>query len=205
MFNDINTSKTKVLDRVTHINLDRVETVKDLYAVLPDKGRLQINSYHMAPYKETIYKVVDNLLESKECKESWNRYTKALQKYDSLNSHRYYSPDIGDYYWKRSDRGEKEIAKTRQQIANLILQGKKDFIRDISYEKVLTNDNYRSVDGDKGKIYKDPHIVRDRLSSRNPEPHTKSLVNGFLAKRQKEIENEIEKYLGRDQGYGMSL
>lgn len=62
----------------------------------------------------------------------------------------------------------------------MILQGKKDFIRDNSYEKILTNDNYKSIDGDSGKIYKDPHIVRDRLSSRNPEYHTKGLINGCI-------------------------
>ena len=205
LFDDINISKTKVLDRVRHIDLDRVKTVKDLYAILPDKGRLQINSYHMAPYKETIYKVVDHLLESRDCKEQWNSYKEALQRYDSMNSHRYWSLENGDYYWQRSDRGKREIAKTKKQIANLILQGKKDFIRDNSYGRLLSNDNYSSADGDKGKIYKDPSIVRDRLSSRNPDRSIRKGISGLLAKRQKEIEKEIDQYLGKDKGYGMSL
>nr|MBQ4457236.1 hypothetical protein [Clostridia bacterium] len=205
LFDDINISKTKVLDRVRHIDLDRVKTVRDLYAVLPDKGRLQINSYHMAPYRETIYKVVDRLLESKECRKQWNSYKEALQRYDSMNSHRYWSLETGDYYWQRSDRGKREIAKTKKQIANLILQGKKDFIRDNSYDRLLSNDNYSSADGDKGKIYKDPSIVRDRLSSRNPDRSIRKGISGLLAKRQKEIEKEIDQYLGKDKGYGMSL
>ncbi len=205
LFDDINISKTKVLDRVRHIDLDRVKTVKDLYAILPDKGRLQINSYHMVPYRETIYKVVDRLLESKECRKQWNSYKEALQRYDSMNSHRYWSLETGDYYWQRSDRGKREIAKTKKQIANLILQGKKDFIRDISYDRLLSNDNYSSADGDKGKIYKDPSIVRDRLSSRNPDRSIRKGISGLLAKRQKEIEKEIDQYLGKDKGYGMSL
>ena len=205
LFDDINISKTKVLDRVRHIDLDRVKTVKDLYAILPDKGRLQINSYHMAPYRETIYKVVDRLLESKECRKQWNSYKEALQRYDSMNSHRYWSLENGDYYWQRSDRGKREIAKTKKQIANLILQGKKDFVRDNSYDRLLSNDNYSSADGDKGKIYKDPSIVRDRLSSRNPDRSIRKGISGLLAKRQKEIEKEIDQYLGKDKGYGMSL
>ena len=205
LFDDINISKTKVLDRVRHIDLDRVKTVRDLYAVLPDKGRLQINSYHMAPYRETIYKVVDRLLESKECRKQWNSYKEALQRYDSMNSHRYWSLETGDYYWQRSDRGKREIAKTKKQIANLIMQGKKDFIRDNSYDRLLSNDNYSSADGDKGKIYKDPSIVRDRLSSRNPDRSIRKGISGLLAKRQKEIEKEIDQYLGKDKGYGMSL
>ncbi|MBQ9159436.1 MAG: hypothetical protein IJ136_08925, partial [Erysipelotrichaceae bacterium] len=205
LFDDINISKTKVLDRVRHIDLDKVKTVKDLYAVLPDKGRLQINSYHMAPYKETIYKVVDHLLESRDCKEQWNSYKEALQRYDSMNSHRYWSPETGDYYWQRSDRGKREITKTKKQIANLILQGKKDFIRGNSYDRLLSNDNYSSDDGDKGKTYKDPSIVRDRLLSRNPDRSIRKGISVFLAKRQKEIEKEIDQYLGKDKGYGMSL
>ena len=205
LFDDINISKTKVLDRVRHIDLDRVKTVKDLYAILPDKGRLQIDSYHMAPYRETIYKVVDRLLESKECRKQWNSYKEALQRYDSMNSHRYWSLENGDYYWQRSDRGKREIAKTKKQIANLILQGKKDFVRDNSYDRLLSNDNYSSADGDKGKIYKDPSIVRDRLSSRNPDRSIRKGISGLLAKRQKEIEKEIDQYLGKDKGYGMSL
>jgi len=167
--------------------------------------RLQINSYHMAPYRETIYKVVDRLLESKECRKQWNSYKEALQRYDSMNSHRYWSLETGDYYWQRSDRGKREITKTKKQIANLILQGKKDFIRDNSYDRLLSNDNYRSADGDKGKIYKDPSIVRDRLSSRNPDRSIRKGISGFLAKRQKEIEKEIDQYLGKDKGYGMSI
>ena len=98
-----------------------------------------------------------------------------------------------------------EIRKTKQQIANLILQGKKDFIRDNSYGRLLSNDNYKSADGEKGKIYKDPSIVRDRLSSRNPDRSIRKGISGLLAKRQKEIEKEIDQYLGKDKGYGMSL
>ena len=172
---------------------------------LPDKGRLQINSVHMVPYKETIYKVVDHLLESKECKESWNSYTRALERYDSLNSHRYWSPETGDYYWEKSDRGAREIAKAKDQIANMILLGKKDFVKDYSYDKVLSNENHKSIDVNKGNVYKDPHIVRDRLSARSPDRSIIKGINGLLSKRQKEIEKEIEQYLGRDKGYGMSM
>ncbi len=199
IFNDINMNKAKVLDRVIHINFDNVKTVKDLYAILPEEGRLQINSFHMAPYREAIYRVVDDLLESKKCREQWHSYVDALERYDDMIDSR--------NHYEISTRKETEIIKTREQIANAILQGKKDFIRDSSYEKILFNENHRSIDGEKGKTYKDPDIVRDRLSSRNPEPSVKRLINGLLAKRQKEIEQEIEEYLdmGRDKGYEMSL
>ena len=199
IFNDINMNKAKVLDRVMHINFDNVKTVKDLYAILPEKGRLQINSFHMAPYRETIFKVVDDLLESKKCRESWRGYVDALELYDDMI-------DSQNHY-EISTRKETEIAKTREQIANAILKAKKDFTRDSSYEKLLSNENHRPIDGEKGKTYKDPDIVRDRLSSRNPEPHVNRLINGLLAQRQKEIEQEIETFLDmdNDKGYEMTL
>ena len=163
----------------------------------------------MVPYKETIYKVVDSLLESKDCRKQWNSYKEALQRYDSMNSHRYWSPETEDYYWQRSDRGKREIVKTKKQIANLILQGKKDFNRDNSYDRLLSNDNYRSADGDKGKIYKDPSIVRDRLSSRNQDKAIAKGIGSLLSKRQREIEKEISEYLdldkSYDKGYEMSM
>ncbi|MBQ9157791.1 MAG: hypothetical protein IJ136_00470, partial [Erysipelotrichaceae bacterium] len=102
-----------------------------------------------------------------------------------------------------------EIRKTKQQIANLILQGKKDFIRDNSSDNLLSNDKYRSADGEKGKIYKDPSIVRDRLSSRNPDKAITKGIGSFLSKRQREIEKEISEYLkshkSYDKGYEMSM
>ena len=199
IFNDINMNKAKVLDRVMHINFDNVKTVKDLYAILPEEGRLQINSFHMAPYRETIFKVVDDLLKSKKCRESWRSYVDALERYDDMidSQNRY----------EISTRKETEIIKIREKIANAILQGKKDFIKDSTYEKILSNENHRSIDGEKGKTYKDPDIVRDRLSSRKPEPHVNRLINGLLAQRQKEIEQEIETFLDmdNDKGYEMTL
>ena len=142
---------------------------------------------------------MDDLLESKKCREQWHSYIDSLKRYDDIID------SLNRY--EKSARKETEIAKTREQIANTVLQGKKDFIKDSSYEKLLSNENHRSIDDEKGKIYKDPSIVRDRLSSRNPEPNVKRLINGLLAKRQKEIEQEIEEYLdlGRDKGYEMSL
>ena len=199
IFNDINMNKAKVLDRVIHINFDNVKTVKDLYAILPEEGRLQINSFHMAPYREAIYRVVDDLLESKKCREQWHSYVDTLERYDDMIDSR--------NHYGISTRKETEIIKTREQIANAVLQGKIDFIRDSSYKKILFNENHRSIDGEKGKTYKDPDIVRDRVSSRNPEPHVNRLINGLLAQRQREIEQEIEAFLDmdNDKGYEMTL
>lgn len=202
-FKDIDIMKRKIIEKVRHINFENVKTVKDLYAVLPEEGRLQVNSVHMKPYRDTIYKVVDDLLESKQCRQCWHSYVDSLKRYDNMINNQ--------NYYEVSSRGETEIAKTRQQIANLILQGKKDVVKDNSYERILYNENYKSADGDKGKTYKDPSIVRDRLSSRSPSVSLKKGINSLLARRQREIENEIEEYLGMykkkemDNGYEISM
>ena len=69
----------------------------------------------------------------------------------------------------------------------------------------MYNDNYKEADGDKGYLYKDPSIVRDRLSSRDPDIPIMKGIGSLLAKRQREIEQEIEEYLDQDRGYSCSM
>ena len=59
--------------------------------------------------------------------------------------------------------------------------------------------------GDFKCYYKDPSIVRDRLSSRNPDIPIIKGIDSLLSKRQREIEKEIEQYLDRDKGYSYSM
>ena len=197
MFNDINISKRSVLDSLEHTDLSKVKSVKDLYAVLPKSGRLQINSTNMAPYREAVYRVVDSLLQSKDCKEQWDRYLNTLDRYESKVNRKVNS--------SISSRKDTEIGKIREQIANHILTGRKGYENENSYEKVLENRNHREIEGSKGRTYKDPDIVRSRLSERNSSLPVKRAINGLLAQRQREIENEIEQYLDQGKGYSMSL
>lgn len=187
LFNDINVSRTKILDQMKHIDLDKVRTVKDLYAILPKTGRLQINSANMAPYRETVYRVVDGLLQSEDCANQWREYLNALERYDSQIDSK-----TGENISSRMDT---EIGKIREQIANLVLSGRKGFEEDNSYEKILENRNHRDIEGDKGRVYKDNDIVRSKLAERSSTVPTARLINGLLAQRQREIENEIDQYL----------
>lgn len=197
LFNDINVSRRTVLDTLEHADLSRVKSIRDLYAVLPKTGRLQINSANMAPYRETVYRVVDSLLESKECREQWEKYLNTLDRYESKVNRKVNSGV--------SNRNDAEIGKIREQIANHILSGRKGFEKENSYEKILENRNHTEIEGDRGKIYRDTDIVRSRLSGRNSPMPVKRVINGMLAQRQREIENEIEQYLDRGRGRSMSL
>ena len=195
LFRNINESRKYVLDNLKHTDLNRVKSLKDLYAVLPKSGRLQINSANMAPYRETVLKVVDDLLNSKECRETWEKYLSSLDKYERrVNAKSGQSISV---------RKEMEISKLKDQIANYILSNRKGYIMENSYNSILKNRNYKISDGSHGKVYKDSSIVRERLSTRNSTVSTKRAINGLVAKRQREIEREIDMYL--NQGRGMSM
>ena len=187
LFNSINISRKNVLDHLKHADLKSVKSLKDLYAVLPKTGRLQINSANMAPYRETVFKVVDDLLDSKECKNTWEKYLSSLDQYE-----RQINQKVGTTV---SSRKEIEISKLKDQIANYILSSRKGYIEENSYGSILKNKNYKISDGSSGQLYKDSSIVRGRLSSRNSTASTKRAINGLVAKRQKEIEREIDLYL----------
>ena len=51
------------------------------------------------------------------------------------------------------------MVKVKEQIANLILSGRKGYEEENSYEKVLENTNHKESEGNKGRIYKDADIV----------------------------------------------
>ena len=194
LFNNINESRRFVLDNLKHTDLNKVKSLKDLYAVLPKGGRLQINSSNMAPYRETVFRVVDDLLNSKECKETWSEYLSSLDRYEH-QVNRKAGSDV-------SSRKDMEISKMKDQIANYILSNRKGFIEENSYSSILKNRNYRISEGNRGQEYKDVSIVRGRLSTRNSTVSTKRAINGLVAKRQREIENEIDQYLYQ-QSYSM--
>ena len=84
-------------------------------------------------------------------------------------------------------------------------------IETFNYEEVVYNDNYKEIDGDKGYLYKNPSIVRDRLSSRNPDIPIMKGIGSLLAKRQREIEQEIREFLDMneeketDKGYSYGI
>ena len=196
LFDDINISKRNILNTFQNIDLTKVKSLRELYAVLPKTGRLSINSENIKPYKDAVYKIVDNLLYSKECSKEWEMFLTALDKYEYTLER-----NIGE---KVSTRKEVETTKIKEQIANAILSGKKNFEEENKYENIIKNVNHKSSDGTKGQIYKDKDIIRNRLNHRNSGLATKRLINGLLAKRQNEIEMEIEQYLN-NQNYDYEL
>lgn len=188
LFDDINVSRKRILDRTRHADLSKVKDLKDLYVVLPSSGRLQINSANMIPYREAVLRVVDSLLESEECADEWHSYLEALQRYDS-----HIRDESGD---DASSRKDFETAKMRDQIANLILSGRKGF-RMYSSDEIPAENNGSSKAGgrrsDSVSGYRRP-----AAPVKNPSNSAKKLISGLLAKRRREIEQEIESYLNQN-------
>ena len=179
LFSNINSDKKAIIDYSKKFKLDEIQSVKDLYKTLPSSGRLQYNSTNMIPYRKAIDKVVDELLNSKECKDAWNDFQKSLDRYEEI-SNRINGGNL-------SLRKETEIKKLKVQIANHILSEKKNYINDNSYDK-MTKDSI-------GKRYSNK-TIHHNMNTRGDNPvKIKRFINGALAQRQREIEDEIEEFL----------
>ena len=188
IFNNINMNKSKLLEYSKSFNLKEIDSVKSLYKVLPSSGRLQYNSANMIPYRKAIDRVVNEILNSEECKDSWESFQKSLSKYEEL-SNRINGGNL-------SLRKQTETKKLKVEIANYILSQKKNFIDETSYDKMIKDSS--------GKQYSRRTIINN-MNSRGQKPtiKIKKFINGMVAQRQKEIEDEIDEFLRNVQkGYG---
>lgn len=187
IFNSVNLNKRKILEYSKKFNLSEVESVKDLYRVLPSSGRLQYNSANMIPYRKAIDRVVNEILNSDECKDAWDSFQKSLSQYEELTN-RINGGNL-------SLRKQTETKKLKVEIANYILSEKKNFIEENSYERMTTDSS--------GRRYSYGAIQRN-MNSRGQNPvKIKRFINGMVAQRQREIDDEIEEFLKDIQkGYG---
>jgi len=179
IFNNINMNKAKILEYSKNYELKNIDSVKELYRVLPSSGRLQYNSSNMIPYRKAIDKVVDELLRSDDCKEAWNNFQKCLDHYEEL-SNRINGGNL-------SLRKETETKKLKVQIANHILSERKNYIEENSFEK-MTRDS-------SGNFF-NRRTIQTNMDNRGHNPiKIKRFINGAIAQRQREIEDEIEEFL----------
>lgn len=181
ILNDINLNKKLLLDYSKKFDLSKVKSVRDLYKVLPSTGRLQYNSANMIGYRNAIDKVVDELLYSDDCKDAWLSYNNSLNKYDNLIN-RINGGDI-------STRKETEISKLRVEIANYILSEKKNYTSNKDFFK---ND---LISKKTGKPVESKKQVQLSIKAKENPRGIKRFINGALAQRQREIEQEIEEFL----------
>lgn len=182
---DVNFKYKAIKDRVNNVNLDNVKSIKDLYSVLPKTGRLQFNSTNNIPFRKAELRVVDNLLEQPEFKDLYDSYVNDLKKWDAMINR-------VDGNGEPSLKQITEVRKLKEDIANKILQHKKDYIDETKYENYTKNKEGKKL-SHHGAISK--NLDNRKLKITNTERKIHRFINGAIAKRQQEIEDEIEKYL----------
>lgn len=120
----INPLKKEVISQMETLSYKTLKDVSNLYSQLPRSGRLQYNSANMAPYKNQLDNIVEQILKSDSLKESYKKFADHLKTFDeNMNA-------IGNE--KISHMFESEDSKLRTQIANEILRGFKEVKQDLS-------------------------------------------------------------------------
>lgn len=120
----INPLKKEVISQMETLSYKTLKDVSNLYSQLPRSGRLQYNSTNMAPYKNQLDNIVEQILKSDSLKESYKKFADHLKTFDeNMNA-------IGNE--KISHMFESEDSKLRTQIANEILRGFKEVKQDLS-------------------------------------------------------------------------
>ena len=118
----INPLKKEVISQMETLSYKTLKDVSNLYSQLPRSGRLQYNSANMAPYKNQLDNIVEQILKSDELKGTYEQFTDHLKKFDdNMNA-------IGNE--KISHMLEREDTKLRVMIANEILKGFKEIKQD---------------------------------------------------------------------------
>lgn len=118
----INPLKKEVISQMETLSYKTLKDVSNLYSQLPRSGRLQYNSANMAPYKNQLDNIVEQILKSDELKGTYEQFTDHLKKFDdNMNA-------IGNE--KISHMLEREDTKLRVMIANEILKGFKETKQD---------------------------------------------------------------------------
>lgn len=120
----INPLKKEVISQMETLSYKTLKDVSNLYSQLPRSGRLQYNSANIAPYKNQLDNIVEQILKSDELKGTYEQFTDHLKKFDdNMNA-------IGNE--KISHMLEREDTKLRVMIANEILRGFKEVKQDLS-------------------------------------------------------------------------
>lgn len=120
----INPLKKEVISQMETLSYKTLKDVSNLYSQLPRSGRVQYNSANMAPYKNQLDNIVEQILKSDSLKESYKKFADHLKTFDeNMNA-------IGNE--KISHMFESEDSKLRTQIANEILRGFKEVKQDLS-------------------------------------------------------------------------
>ena len=128
----------KIFKRDKHLT----KMLRDLEAVIPEKGSLKYNSKDIAPFKEQINEIIDYMLKQNNIDRYYKTYLKLLSKERDMYNNRYFTDEEK---FKQNKFIENKQHELISKIGNMILQNIKNYRLDCKeYEDLkfrIDNDN----------------------------------------------------------------
>ena len=110
--------RSELISQAGKIDLNTIETLDDLYMILPKSGRIQYGSKQMEKYRPAINKVIDKLLTLNEVKPDYDNFIDKVKLLDETMN-QIAGAEIGTM-------GKTEKAKLYKELGNLILNDYKE-------------------------------------------------------------------------------
>ena len=110
--------RSELISQAGKIDLNTIETLDDLYMILPKSGRIQYGSKQMEKYRPAINKVIDKLLTLNEVKPDYDNFIDKVKLLDETMN-QIAGTEIGTI-------GKTEKAKLYKELGNLILNDYKE-------------------------------------------------------------------------------
>ena len=106
--------RNALLERIRSINIEDIDSIAKLAAVLPMQGRLQYNSVNLGAYRKQIDEITESFLNMPEIKPAFDLYLESLDLFDQAMN-----KGAGTDLATLKDR---ELRKLYSNIGNIILK-----------------------------------------------------------------------------------
>lgn len=111
--------RKNVVSSAKHLSYESIQSIADLYQMLPEGGRLQYNSTFMIPYRKKLDNIVTELLNREEVKPDFEKFKDhVLRISENIN-------DVGNE--NVSNFWQSQYDKLKVQIANSVLAEFKNY------------------------------------------------------------------------------
>ena len=126
--------KAQMMEVLHEVDMSKSDTIQALARILPKTGRLQYGSTAMIPFRDTIDRITDDLLNSERLKPLFEEYLKVLEPLDQAMKN-----DAGQSIIKRT-----ELKTLHKEIGNIILQEIKQFSDQKPFRIGVSKDSFIS-------------------------------------------------------------
>ncbi len=135
----ITSDRKEIVQQSKKFGYETINKIANLYSQLPASGRLQYNSVHIAPYRDQLDEIVDDILHTEDVKPLYDDFMEKMQTLDDVMNN---AIDGNINHMK-----ENQDKKLRVQIANSILSDFKNLKRQLP--KTMQEDKVNGIIGSK--------------------------------------------------------